>query len=128
MTTQLFRTDILLVKHAIEKKGFHVSVHGDEVELLSDSRDITEIVEAIVSWDGFVHLEFFNSRGHFRGWALVILGNGPGEDISDYSVGGDSRWIDEWHDEFVMGPWKREMRRLNFASARKNEILQEGCK
>lgn len=88
-----------LVKHAINDMGFTVSVHDGEEFAVKRVSNIRVVMDAIESVD-VSELIFRNKDGERQGWALIVLGNDGGDEVSDYSV---NDWMDNWFDRVVMG-------------------------
>ncbi len=85
-----------LIKHAVNDKGFLITVDwGDDNEVVK-SKSIKEIYEASEACDESV-LVFYDEDGERKGWAYIVLGNDGGDEVSDYGICG---WLDDWFDKW----------------------------
>lgn len=88
-----------LIKHAINDKGFTVSVFDTEewaVKRSTSYKAIKEAIEAV----GMAELVFRDAEGERTGWAhIVLMGNAPDETVSDFTA---NEWMESWFDREVM--------------------------
>jgi hypothetical protein len=84
-----------LIKHAINDKGYTVSIWDGEDWQVKRSTKENDIYAAIDSVDES-QIRFRDMHGKVMGWALVIdYENEPECSIADHS---DNEWINQWFD------------------------------
>jgi hypothetical protein len=85
-----------LVKYAIDKMGFFVSVFDTEDWAVIRSKKKSEIHEAIESVDE-CELRFSNSEGHVVGAAYITLMVDDCETVANYAnPKNGEKWLDVW--------------------------------
>lgn len=86
-----------LIEHAINDKGFVVSVYDGGEWAVKRSQNFKEIYAAIDSVEES-QLVFRDEEGERMGWALIIDYDGePENSVVDHT---DNAWMTEWFDEY----------------------------
>ena len=88
-----------LVRHAVRDMAYTVSVFDGEEFAVRRSTNVRDIMGAIESVDES-ELLFRTANGERIGWALIVLGNDGGDEVSDHT---DNEWMNEWFNRVVMG-------------------------